>query len=388
MKILCVADQLKFGGAERHLVALATGLVRRGHEVAVACLKDSAELAGELTAGGVAPLLCCHARGGLDPAAIARLAGAIDALRPDVLVATSQYSLMCAALARWRVQRHSALVFICHSMGVVRRGTGARLRFMVYRQFYRLADCVVFVSERQRGFFSTLGVKPARSEVIHNGIDLARFDAQRVAGQGRALRAGHGYGERDLVIGLCAVFREEKRQADLLTALARLRAHGLAAHVVLVGDGPMRSQIEACRDTLGLGDAVLLAGFQHDVRPWIAMCDVMALTSHDENFPIATLEYMALGKALVASDVGGMREQVEHGVNGLLYQAGAVDALAAALGRCADAALCRQLGQGALATVRARFGLQGMLERYEQLFQDVAMRAALPACLGSSQHAD
>ena len=104
----------------------------------------------------------------------------------------------------------------------------------------------------------------------------------------------------------------------------------------------------------------------------------MALTSHSETFPIATLEYMALAKALVASDVGGVREQVAHGESGLLYRAGDIDALTAALRRTADPCLRARLGQGALAAVQARFGLPVMLERYEILFGTLLTRPAAP----------
>ncbi|UOD27833.1 glycosyltransferase family 4 protein [Massilia violaceinigra] len=377
MTLLFVADQLKFGGAERHLVALATGLAQRGHKVAVAYLKDSAELAPDLEKGGVAPLFCCHAKGGVDMGALKRLTGLIDDLAPDLVIATSQYSQMCATMAGWRARRRPPQAFICHSMGVVRRGASARLRFIVYRQFYRTAACVIFISELQRGFFAKLGVGLRRSEVVHNGVDLGHFSAGLVAQQASALRAQHGVKPHELVIGLCAIFREEKRHGDLLDALARLRAQGVAARAVLVGDGVTRAQIEARIDALGLREAVLLAGFQQDVRPFIGMCDVMTLTSHDENFPIATLEYMALGKPLVSSDVGGMREQVEDGVNGLLYPAGDVNALTAALTRLSDPALCARLGQGALASVRARFDVQHMITRYETIFRGLAgVRAA------------
>lgn len=369
MSYLFVTDQLSFGGAERHLVALATGLARRGHSVVVASLKEGGTLGAELMRGGVGRVACCASRGGLDLAAIGRLAALFD--EASVVIATSQYSLMFASLARLRVKRRIALAFICHSMGVVQRGGKARLRFAVYRRFYGWASSVIFVSELQRRFFDEMGVRPRRSEVVHNGIDLARFSADAVEAQGRALRKELGFADDDLVIGLCAVFREEKRQVDMLEALARLRQRGIRARLLLVGDGPMRGQIEACRDRLDLGGAVVLAGFQADVRPYVAACDVMALTSHTETFPIATLETMALGNPLVSSDVGGMREQVDDGVNGLLYPAGDIEALTMALARCADPGLRAHLAQGALATVRERFDVEQMIGRYETIFADL-----------------
>jgi glycosyltransferase involved in cell wall biosynthesis len=370
LRLLFVADRLLCGGAERHTVALAGGLAARGHRVTVASLKAGGELAGELEPGPVR-CVCCASSGGLDRAALGRLRGLIALERPDLVVATSQYSLMFGALARLRAPHRPALAFICHSTGVVRRGARARLRFMVYRRFYRLAQCVVFVSEQQRAYFAALGVRTARSEVVHHGIDLAHFAPAGEADRAR-LRRALGFAPGDLVVGLCAVLREEKRHADLLAAVARLRAQGLPFKVLLVGEGPMRARIEARAARLGLGGALLLAGHQRDVRPCIAACDVMALTSDSETFPIATLEAMALAKALVASDVGGAREQLAHGTSGLLYRAGDIDALAAALRRLRDPDLRARLGQGALAAARARFGLAAMLARYEALFADLA----------------
>lgn len=364
MKLLLVAEQLGCGGAERHLLALAGGLAARGHQVRLACLKAG----GALAADCAQPCFCCHSRGGLDLAALARLAALIGRVRPALLVATSHYALMSAALAVRIGAQRAPLVFICHSMGVLERGAAARLRFAVYRRFHRGAACVVYVSALQRQFFAARGIVPARARVIHNGIDLARFAPQ----DGAALRAQLGIDAGALVVGLCAAFREEKRQGDLLHALARLRAQGLPYRTVLVGDGALRPQLEAWRDRLGLRDQVLLAGQQADVRPWIALCDAIALTSHSETFPIATLEAMALGKSVVASDVGGLREQLVHGHNGLLYPAGDVAALAGALALLADPALRARLGRAALRTVRARFGLELMLDRYEALFSALA----------------
>ena len=398
MKVLFVAEQLECGGAERHLVALASGLVRRGHGAALASLKHGDTLGAALDAGGVGPRLCCASRGGLDLRALGRLHAFVEHQAPQVLVATSHYALMFGALAAARAKHPPALVFICHSMDVLRRGALARLRFAVYRQFYRCAACIVFVCQAQRRYFAAQGIVPARAQVIHNGIDLAHFDTDTDtdtqaadthaadpdpdAGDpytaAAALRAQYGFGPADLVFGLCAAFREEKRQVDLLAAVARLRARGFPARALLVGDGALRGSIEACRAQLGLETSVALAGMQHDVRPFIALCDAMVLTSHSETFPIATLEYMALGKSVAASDVGGLREQLADGENGLLYPAGDIEALTGALARLADAGLRRRLGRAALQTVRAHFGEQHMLDRYEALFDEMAAHGPAP----------
>ena len=91
MNVLFVADHLKFGGAERHLVAVATGMAQRGHPVDVAYLKAHDELAGELRAGGVRHLNCCESRGGIDIRALRRLAAIIRSQKPACIVAKRSY---------------------------------------------------------------------------------------------------------------------------------------------------------------------------------------------------------------------------------------------------------------------------------------------------------
>lgn len=378
MRLIFVADHLKFGGAERHLVAVATGLAALGNEVAVAYMKPHDELMNELTEGGVTKVICCNSRGGIDLAAIRRLALLIQNFRPTLLVATSQYSLMLTVLARLWTRRHTPLLFVCHSMQHVQRARSDRIRFAVYRQFYRRAEHVVFVSGLQRTYFQELGVHPRSDEVIHNGIDLSVFSTAAVATQASALRRRLGFADCDLVIGMCAGFREEKRQVDLLEAVRRLRDRGLPAKAMLVGDGVMRAQIEARRDALGLQDAVVLCGFQQDVRPYVAACDVMALTSHAETFPIATLEYMALGKPLVASNVGGLIEQVKNGHNGLLYPAGDIDALVGCLEHLSDPDVRLSFGRIARQEVETQFSIQAMIERFRIACNTVAQRANSP----------
>jgi glycosyltransferase involved in cell wall biosynthesis len=371
-RILFVADQLMFGGAERHLVSVATWLARRGNETSVAYLKPHEELLASLVRGGVTHVTCCNSRGGVDLRAIRRLAAVINKFRPEVLVVTSQYSLMFGILARLWSRFRVPVLFICHSMDHVVRSRKDRVRFAVFRHIYGMADRIVFVSELQRIFFHDLGISPKSEEVIHNGIDLTHFSASAVAAEADSLRLKLGFTSDDFVVGICAAFREEKRHIDLLEAVSRLRKVGVSAKILMVGDGPMRSQIEACRDALGLQDAVVLAGHTDDVRPFVTACDVMALTSHAETFPISTLECMALGKPIVVSDVGGVREQIDDQINGLLYPAGDIDSLVSCLLSLVGTERRVALGKEARRAVESRFSVERMMERFLGAFSLLA----------------
>jgi glycosyltransferase involved in cell wall biosynthesis len=110
---------------------------------------------------------------------------------------------------------------------------------------------------------------------------------------------------------------------------------------------------------------VVVAGFQADVRPIIAACDVMTLTSHSvETFSLAALESMSLCKPIVTTSIGGAQEQVTHGVNGLLFSPGDVDALTKHLASLATADARANIGSAAPSVVRAQFTLTKMVAAY------------------------
>jgi glycosyltransferase involved in cell wall biosynthesis len=113
-----------------------------------------------------------------------------------------------------------------------------------------------------------------------------------------------GLADGDYVVGMCAVFRPEKNHLQLVEAVAKLRARGIPARALLIGDGPMRPAIESRARDLGVAADVVIAGFHQDVRPLLAASDVVALPSTSvETFSLAALEAMALARPVVLSDI-------------------------------------------------------------------------------------
>jgi glycosyltransferase involved in cell wall biosynthesis len=224
------------------------------------------------------------------------------------------------------------------------------------------------------------GLRARQDVVIHNGIDTARFSDTWSPEDKRRLRAEQGFAETDLVVGLCGVMRPEKAHGDFLRALAQVVQEGQGAETArtaepgqrvcgwLIGDGPLRAALERDIDALGLRERVRISGFAQDVRPLVAACDAMAITSTTETFSLAALEAMALGKPLLMTDVGGAREQVRHGHSGWLVPVGDVNAMAGALARWQDPAAREAMGRRAAAEVRERFELAGMVRGFERQF--------------------
>jgi L-malate glycosyltransferase len=147
-----------------------------------------------------------------------------------------------------------------------------------------------------------------RIEVIHNGLDTDQFYSD---GKLRSLsRATFGYLESDIIIGAVSGLRPVKGCETFIDAAAEVLRHAPDVRFVLVGDGPLRSSLEA--QAAPLGDHFRFVGAQEDIRPFLSMFDIAVLASESEGFSNSILEYMAAGLPSVVTDVGGNPEAIEN----------------------------------------------------------------------------
>ena len=165
---------------------------------------------------------------------------------------------------------------------------------------------------------------------VPNGIDTAAFAAAEA--DRPAVRAALGIAPDAPVIGTVGRLAEVKQQGVLIRAFARIIPAFPTARLVLVGDGPLRAELEGLARSLGLGGAVLFAGYQPNPERYLAAMDVFVLPSRAEAMPLVIPEAWAAGRPVVASRVGGIPELIEDGKTGLLVEPGDVDGLAARLG--------------------------------------------------------
>ena len=373
-RALFLVNSLGVGGAEKQVVSLVNRLDPARLAVSLLQIKHDDALRPQLD-----PARCTlgtdalRVRKGLEWPALARLARQIDAQAPHLLVCTNMYALAWGAMAR-ALSRRGAAVKLVEVFHTTLPGTRKEaLQMRLARPLVARADLLVYVCQAQAAHWRDAGLRARREAVIHNGIDTAHFTDTWTLPQKAALRQRHGIGASDYLVGLCAVMRPEKAHGDLLAALAQLAAGGLRVHALLIGDGPERARIEAQVDALGLRAQVHITGTVADVRPAIAACDAMVIASRAvETFSIAALEAMALGKPMLMSDIGGAREQVEPGDNGLLHVPGDVQGLAAHIRRLADPRLRRRMGERARARVVPAFDVAAMAQRYEAVLLEVS----------------
>jgi L-malate glycosyltransferase len=237
---------------------------------------------------------------------------------------------------------------------------------------FRLGDAWLAVSDGVRD--SIEARLRARVEVVVQGIVLD--DVTPTPERRAAMRAELGLAPDEVAIVTVANLRATKGYPDLLTAARSLADRGVKARFVIVGQGPMEAEIRELRDALGLADHVDLLGFRADAIDVVGGCDLFALPSHFEGYPIAIMEALAVGLPVVATAVGGVPQAVRDGVEGRLVPPRRPDLLAQAL----ESLVLDPDRRGLMGAAAARHGREydivDAVRRTEQIYRErVATRA-------------
>lgn len=353
------------GGAERVVLELAQRQRDLGADVRVICLQQKGEL---LPAFDAAHIPVALVPGGGRPGALRmawRLGRTLRDARPTVVHTHNSAPQIAAGLGQrlrhWR-QPGAILVHTEHGrLGDLRPGL-LQWRRWTAGEF----DALFAVSADARDQLLQHGIRSAHGvAVIRNGIDLSRF-ALRDDTQANAARIVH-VGRLDHIKG----------QDILLAAMPLVRAAVGAVRLVIVGDGPARSTLEAQAGRLGIAGVVEFAGATSDVRPYLQAAALFALPSRSEGISIALLEAMATGLAVVATDVGGNHEVIQSGRVGLLVAPESPDELAAGMITLLRApAMAREMGIAARQEIAARFSSRHTALAYAE--QYASARGAAP----------
>lgn len=370
--LLFIVNSLETGGAEKQVVTLLNHIDTRRFRLHLAYLKRNETLLRQLRAERLDEVICCDVSHKIDRNAVRRLRGLIAARRIDALICTNPYSMLYGHLARG-AGSGTRLAAVFHS--TLLHSFKEKLQMILYTRLFNRCDLLVYVCESQRQFWRRHGLHP-RDTVIYNGVDVDFFTDRYTAEQKHSLRGSFGFGADDYVVGLCSALRPEKAPGDLLRAIARLRQDGAPAKALFIGDGPERRQVEQTAQALGLCAHMRITGFQQDVRPFVACCDVMTLVSRSETFSLAALEAMALGKPLVVSDTGGAAELVLPGEHGFVFAPGDTEALAARLEMLTSRPLRAQLGAAAARRVRERFTVQAMAAGFADCIDELLAKSS------------
>ncbi len=368
--ILHVVDSLERGGLERLVTDLAVAQQQRGHRVAVFSINQTGGFITELQAAGV-PVIVGNKQGTLDLQVLKKLRQAVQEHRIDTVHAHNFVPSYYAAIALLGLSHRPSQVVTCHDMGT--RLSNRRLRWL-FKWSIRRTQGVAMVGQQVHDRFTRDGYVPAhKAMTLLNAVPVEDFGItpERRAAARHAL----GLSGDEVVVGCVGRLVELKNHLGLIRQWPHVIAEHPQARLVLIGEGPLRPQIEQLIAELGLGERVMLAGIRAHVAQLLPGLDVFALPSFTEGVSIALLEACATGLPALASRVGGNVEVIQDGVTGRLFDVQDAHALRSVLLQLVgDASLRASLGQQAQAWVREHASLAALCTQYDRLYHDAAQR--------------
>jgi glycosyltransferase involved in cell wall biosynthesis len=353
-----MCSALRTGGAERQWSILLPCLARHGFTVELITLEGKGRFYDEIQQRGV-HASCAGLRNRYDIQGVARIVRSL-AQRPALVVSQETNAhVIGQAVARRFDAGHIA---IDHTPPGLARAAHRRL---LTRLVARRVDRAVGVSRAQLPDLVQAGFLRTRIRIINNGVPPLEPTQDR-----KTTRAALGFDDRDFVALLVATLRPQKRAAFFIEAVSLANQMNPRVHGLIAGGGPDFASVAA--KAKEHGGVVRMLGDREDVANLVAASDALCLTSWTEGLPMVLLEAMSLGATIVATDVPGNREVVEHEQTGLLSSPQDAGAFAASLIRLSDdPALDQRLGNAARERYEQRFTARRMISEYVSLFSSV-----------------
>jgi glycosyltransferase involved in cell wall biosynthesis len=356
VRLLLAITELGLGGAEHVVLDLERGALDAGHEAAVAAgsgpLQGHASTFFQLPAIERSPLALTRTG--------RRLTGIMRSFAPDLVHAHNprMVGLAAAAARLGRPSRRPPVLATHHGVAPDEERAAARV--------LRVADHVVCVSARLVEQLVAGGVPQRRVSVIPNGVSSP--PALGAAERSR-LDSELGLDGEPLVTAVGRLV-PQKAHHRLLDAAVAVRSSMPSARFLIVGDGPLRPELESRIRAAGLEGAVTLTGPRPDAREIIARSDVVAFSSDWEGLSIVALEALAAGVPIVSTDVAGTAELLQSGAGVTVPRS--ADALAGALvDLLRDPARRQKMGAEACRLHRERFSTERMVEGYLALYRAI-----------------
>jgi glycosyltransferase involved in cell wall biosynthesis len=353
-----VCPALKVGGAERFLAALVRALPARGVEASVVALNGRGRFFEELQSAGVDARFA-DVRSRYDAPGILRAYSMVKAGRPDVVVSQSVDAHVIGHLAaRTASVPHIAIE---HQQPELR--PAAHRRALVRLVAPRVA-AVVAVTGAQRGMLEAAGYSRDAIRVIPNGVGRPPITRER-----DDFRAELGAAGDEVLALLVATLRPEKDPVVFVDAVAEARRMGCRVRGVVAGSGSELALVERrARDAGG----VTVLGERSDVSDLMAASDVVCLSSRAEALPMVVLEAMAVGRPILATDVGGLREVVTADVGRLVPPGSSLLFAEALCDFVAEPDRLDRMGHAAFRRYEERYTIDRMADAYLELLTDVA----------------
>lgn len=327
IRVLELIHTLETGGAQKVIVNLICGIDKERFDITTACMQKKGPVFDEIKTLGT-KVFHVPKKSRCDIQIISRLQKFIEDGKFDIVHTHNFSAGLWGRLAASRIKKNRpALVHTEHG----RRGNIAGWRKYISRHLAKKTDLIIAVSDETRKYLiQKVDLPPEKIIVLKNGIDINHL----ITKKDDEVSAINSILESDpdarFIVNVSAL-SEVKDHATLLRAFKILKKRVHNAHLLLVGDGHLRLNLQKLAISLEINNDVHFLGERHDIAAILNKCDIFVLSSRNEGHPISLLEAMGMGVVPVATDVGGIPELIENTVNGLTVPPGEPSLLADAI---------------------------------------------------------
>jgi glycosyltransferase involved in cell wall biosynthesis len=384
LSTLLIVDGLGLSGKTKALADLAVGVDKRRYRPTVVCFaKEDSPLLGALEQADV-PVIEVRVDDRLSARNFTRLLRIMRRIRPDVVHCYNPRAMLyggaAARLLRIRSTVGTLSAFACTvpdreydflPQRLITASKRNRWRNkIVAGLMQRLAVVSTSLGER---FCRYNGITKDKLRVVPYGVALGAEPGDGPRRMTRArLRAAVGVEDREVLVASVGRLVEQKDYPTQIRGFAAAAESDARLRMVLIGDGPLRGDLEALVRECGVAGRVMFLGYRSDVAEWLQAIDIFASTSKFEPFGVALLEAKAAGVPIVSTSVNEIPEILSNGQSGMLCERSSAEGFGAALLRLVrDRELRESLARRAYAEARERHSVGAMVAAYQNLYDEV-----------------
>ena len=361
INVIHLVEELTIGGLEKILTTIALNLDKKKYNVSVWCLKKGGFFASKLAKEGI-DVKILHISTSRNPLSIYKLYKLLKSHKFDI-IHTHAYS--AGTIGRISAFLAGIPVIISHNQNV----------YDYYNRYYHfvewllshITDGIICVSDIVKKFTNeTQRINANKLITIHNGIDsVCSVDEKDTSGLKKELGIPINYS----VMGTIAQFSEKKGLGYLIKSASILLEHRKDINFLLVGKGALKEELKILCVNLKVEKNVIFAGERSDIPEILSLIDIFVLPSIREGLPLAVLEAMDCGKAIIATNVGGIPEVIKDGVSGILVSPKDPEALHSAMNELLDdRGKMEKMGYEGKKICGKNFSSKAMVDRVEELY--------------------
>lgn len=353
------------GGAENHLLALARSMDRNKFQLSIAYMQPYHDLCDDFHQLGIHtyPLNC---KNWVSPKSFIKLLTILQKGNYDIVHSHLYPADLYAFLALRLIKRTDWLSSHHNRPEYFMKPPHRQISAIIYQR----ASKIVAISESVKEYVATnCSIAKKNIEKIYYGLNEEHFLKSEASQTVRVQRDDLGIANDDFVITIVGRLVPVKGHIYAIQAIQQLAAQQSKVKLLIVGDGPLKAELQKLVTTLNLENRISFLGLRQDVAQIMALSDIILLSSLSEGFGLVLLEAMAVRRCIVASEVGAIPEIVVNGVTGLLVPPSNSNAIAMAITSLEQNPLLKdELGVAGYSRLKQHFTVEQMARKTEELY--------------------